>query len=249
MNRCLGCILYALTFLVLYNQAGEVTPNTCFKTAEEKWKSCAVATCTKVVVCAPNQGKLTENTCTDDSGISHDCRSIDCIPRDEPITNWFTCKEPPPVVKVIVKHADQEIPPELEVYSASGKVNGSRFWDRLVEKLLADPHPQIRDLSVKVVAIYTDANQTEKVENSPTEYNIPAVVYLDATTSVKTIDVVMEAKIPVGAFARPNDIFQVFMENAHSYKMKVLRGDGSSVNVDRSKLEPTANMDRIVKKD
>ncbi|KAI1697881.1 hypothetical protein Ddc_19451 [Ditylenchus destructor] len=67
--------------------------------------------------------------------------------------------------------------------------------------------------------------------------------------SVKTIDVLMEAKIPVGAFARPDDIFRVFMENAHAYKMKVLRRDGSNVNVDRSKLEPTANMDRIVKKD
>ncbi|KAI1710796.1 hypothetical protein DdX_10495 [Ditylenchus destructor] len=136
MKRCnLGCVVYALSSLVLYNQAGKRTTTGCFNAAEEKWKNCSIAICT-----------------------------------------------------------------------------------------------------------------TAKIENSPTEYDIPNEVYLDATTGVKTIGVIMEANIPVGTFARPSDIFRLFLENEYSYKMKVLNGNGSDANVDENRLEATANMDKIVKK-
>ncbi|KAI1710700.1 hypothetical protein Ddc_13305 [Ditylenchus destructor] len=204
-----------------------------------------------MVWCADDQGRLSENECKDEWGFKHECSELGCIPtcaygRCE--RKPFTCDEPSPVVLVKVKHENEEIPPDLEVYSASGKVNGSRFWDLLIDKLLADSYQPVRDLSVKLVAIYTDPNKTDQIENSQKEYSIPTELYLDTTTGVKTIDVIMEAKIPVGTFARPSDILRVFMDKADSYKMKVLKGNVSNSNVDENKLELTANMDKIVKK-
>ncbi|KAI1706192.1 hypothetical protein Ddc_15432 [Ditylenchus destructor] len=251
MNRCnLWCVVYALFSLVLYNQARTKTPNECFQATEERYRTCSGVICTKdVVTCANDQGKLTENECRDKLGYRHDCRTVDCVPEGEGFDKWFTCTNPPPAIKVKVNHDDQEKPLELEVYSASGKINGSRFWDRLVDKLLADHYPQIRNLSIQVVAIYTDVNHTVRIENSPIEYDIPNEVYLDTTTGVKTIDVIMEAKIPVGAFARPNDIFRLFMENEYTLKMKVLRGNGSNVDFEKNTLVSTAHMDKIEKKE
>ncbi|KAI1698087.1 hypothetical protein Ddc_19308 [Ditylenchus destructor] len=150
--------------------------------------------------------------------------------------------------KTVVKHEKGEIHSHLEITSVSGKVKGDHFWNLLVAKLLADKEQEIRDLGVKVVAVYTDASKKSKIEHSPTEYDIPHEVHLDTTTGVKTIDMLMEAKIPVGPYARPNDIFRIFVEKANSYKIKVLKANGSSANVDESKLESTANMDKIVAK-